>query len=92
MGATPYAIGQCTPSWGSYTKFSAAKNKITYGSYSDSACKTPIGEMTTVPAGCQSSMSSFYSLSPKNAAGGSTALQVAMPVALVAGLLGLVLL
>jgi hypothetical protein len=93
MGAIAYAIDKCIPMGGigSYTQFTAANNKITYGTYSDSACKTMVGKTTELPAGCQDDMSEFWALSPKNA-GGSTALQVAMPVALVAGLLGFILL
>jgi len=92
MGATPYAIDKCIASFGGYRQFTAANNKITVGVYADSACKTMVGKMIELPAGCQDSMSTFWSLSPKNAEGGSTALQVAMPVALVAGLLGFILL
>jgi hypothetical protein len=93
MGATAYAIDKCIPNGrGGHTRFTAANNKIKYGTYSDSACKTMVGKMIELPAGCQDSMNTFWSLSPKNAAGGSTALQVAMPVALVAGLLGFILL
>ena len=92
MGATAWQVNKCLPFFGRYMKFSAVNNKITSGTYSDSACTTVIGVASTFPAGCNDDMTQFNALSPKNAAGGSTALQVAMPVALVAGLLGFILL
>jgi hypothetical protein len=76
--------------------YTAANNVFSSGYYTDSACTTKVpafmtaGQTLDVPAGCQPSKSLF--LSVPAAASGSTALQVAMPVALVAGLLGFILL
>jgi hypothetical protein len=97
MGADTYALGQCFSSGGAYYHMNTAANNVFSRSYyTDSACTTKLpasmtaGITTEIPAGCQSSKSVFYSVPA--AASGSTALQVAMPVALVAGLLGFILL
>jgi len=103
MDATAYVLGQCSATGlaGYWQMNTAANNVFSKGYYTDSACTAKVpastvasfdpGAATEWQAGCQSSKSTFYSV-PKAAASGSTALQVTMPVALVAGLLGSILL
>ena len=98
IDATTYVLGQCSASGGGYYQmYTAANNVLSSGYYTDSACTTKVPAFMTAgrtlewPAGCRSSKDFFLTL-PKAAASGSTVLQVAMPVALVAGLLGSILL
>ena len=95
IDADTYVLGQCSSAGsGYYQMYKVANNVFSTLYYTDSACTTKAPAFLVgadYSAGCQPSKSTFYSL-PKAAASGSTALQVAMPVALVAGLLGSILL
>ena len=96
MDAGAIVVNKCVNYWGSiWVKRTAANDKYTAVYYSDK-CKTKITIKnplmpTEGSGGCQPGAETFVNIPAS--AGGSTALQVvAMPVALVAGLLGFILL